>query len=408
MHPVEEIRCRVSDELANHLVVLGVSYSAAIYRAIDVARELVRRCADVIVAMTPSARKAIDPKLFHWATGRKPITSITGDVEHVTYARRCSSMAVAPATLRTMSAIAWGCSNNVVTSMAITARSAGKPVLIVPAMHLDMWRSPQCRKVVELLREEGYSILPPVMKNGRLVMAKPSYVARKIVALTLRGEDLRGLRIVVTAGATREFIDGVRFVSNPSSGRMGIAIAFEAFARGAEVVLVHGHLEVEVPPWIESYEAISTEDMARKLLEVVKSFDPHVVVMAAAPSDFRPRQRFEGKIPSGIEKLVLELVPTPKILKEVRKVFKGILVGFAAEYTTDVNELVERGSRKLAEYDLDLIVVNSVAKPGIGFGSAMNEVVMIDRKGSKSFVGPALKEVVARAILDKVKELVSR
>ncbi len=407
-HPSSEIRCVLSDELRGKLIALGVSYSSALYKAIDIARLLLRYCADVQTIMTPKAARIISPQLFHWATGREPIVELTGRTEHIAMARDADAMVIAPATLKTIASIAYGYASNSVVTTAIAMRSSGKPVVIVPAMHRDLLLSRQAREALAKLYDMGYHLLPPIERNGRVVLPEPYYVARKVVTAALRGEDLRNLRITVTGGATREFIDDVRFISNPSSGRMGVAIATEALFRGASVTFVAGHLEVEPPPWIHIEEVISAEDMARALIKTVERRKPHAIVMAAAPADFKPSEKRSGKIDSRVEELTIRLVPTPKILKEVRKVFDGILVGFAAEVVDSPEELIERARRKLEEYELDAIVANPVGKPGIGFASPRNEVYILTPDGSVTHVGPAIKEVIARSVIDIVKELISR
>lgn len=407
-HPSSEIRCVLSDELRGKLIALGVSYSSAIYRSIDVARYLLRFCADVQTLMTPRAARAISPQLFHWATGRRPITRLTGDVEHIALARQADAMVIAPATLRTVTAIAMGYAVNSVVATAIAMRSQGKPVVIAPAMHRDLLLSRQARESMARLYDMGYYLLPPLEKDGRVVLPDPYYIARKVVSVSLRGEDLRNLRIVVTAGATREFIDDVRFISNPSSGRMGMAIALEAMFRGASTTLVAGHLEAEPPPWIYIERVTSTDEMCRVLMKTVEKKKPHALIMAAAPADFKPSERVKGKIDSRVAELTLKLIPTPKILRELRKVYNGVVIGFAAEVVESSEELIEKARRKLEEYELDAIVANPVGIPGIGFASPMNEVYICTPNGRVKHVGPVLKEVIAREVIDIAKELISR
>lgn len=407
-HPSREIVCKLSHELEGHTVILGVSYSAAIYRAIDVARHLLRYCANVKVLLTPKAAHIIAPDLFHWATGERPLVELSGDTEHIALSKIATSMVIAPATLNTLAKIAHGIADNVVIATAIVMNSFGKPVIVVPTMHREMLLSKQAREIISKLYEQGYQILPPIEENHRIVFPSAYYIARKVVASTLRGEDLRDMRITVTAGATREYIDDIRFISNPSTGRMGIAIALEAFFRGASVNLITGHIEVPLPPWIHIDSAVNTEEMAKVIIRTIERRRPHAVIMAAAPADFKPRERAKGKISSRIEKINLELIPTTKILKELRKVYDGVLVGFAAESVTDLDELAELAKRKLEEYELDAIVANPIGKKGIGFASPINEVIILLPNGTKIHRGPTIKEEIARDILDIVKDLIKK
>ncbi len=409
MHPVEEIRGVVSDELRGKLVLLGVSASSAAYRAIDIARSLIRRGARVVPVLSPRARSWVSPKLFEWATGEKVLVGVSGKVEHVSLAYEASGMLIAPATLKTMSAVAHGYASNALTLCAVTVRSMGKPVALFPAMHRQLWDSSQCRRVVELLRDEGYVLYPPVEKGGRLILANPDHVARVFTSLVLRGRDLEGMRILVTAGATREYLDCVRFLSNPSSGRMGVEIAAEAFARGATTLLVAGHVEVEPPPWIPVLEVLSAEDMLKALLRAVENFRPHAIVMAAAPCDYRPAKRFEGKIESREKpRIAIELVANPKIVREVRKVYRGVLAIFAAEPVEKVEDCEERALKKMEECGADMVVANPVLSPYAGFAKETNAVLIMTRDGYREVVGPAPKSVVARRVVDVVRDLVRR
>ncbi len=409
MHPANEIRGAVSSELDGRSVLLGVTGSSAAYKAIDLARQLLRRGARVITLLSEKAAEFVSPTLFHWATGEKPITSLSGEVEHITLARLCAGMIVAPATLKTMAGIASGYASNAVVATAVVVNSMGKPVVIAPAMHAQLWRSPQCRKALELLKEEGYVVLPPVERDGRLVLPDPRDLARVSTAILLRGRDLEGFRILATAGAAREFIDSVRFISNPSTGRMGVEIAVEAYARGATTLLVAGHLEVSVPPWIPVVRVTSTQEMLESVLRAVKSVRPHALVMAAAPCDYKPSKRFAGKIDSrSAERIELELVRNPKIVKEVRKVYDGVLVMFAAEPVSRAEECEERARAKLEEANADAIIANPVLSESAGFAKSTNEVLVITRDGRKMVWGPEPKEVIARRILDLVKDMVRR
>ena len=407
MHPANEIRGAISSELDGRTVLLGVTGSSAAYKAIDLARQLIRRGARVIPILSRKAAEFVSPTLFHWATGEKPVTSLGGEVEHITLARLSTGMIVAPATLKTMVGIATGYASNALVATAVVMNSMGKPVVVAPAMHVQLWRSPQCRKALEMLREEGYVVIPPVERDGRLVLPDPRDLARVSTAIFLRGRDLEGFRIVVTAGAAREFIDSVRFISNPSTGRMGVEIATEAYARGATALLVAGHLEVSVPPWIPVVTVTSTQEMLDAVLRAVKNVRPHALVMAAAPCDYRPAKRFSGKIDSrAVERVELELVRNPKIVKEVRRVYDGVLIMFAAEPVSRAEECEERAKAKLEEAGADAIIANPILSERAGFGKATNEVLVITRDGRKMVWGPEPKEVIARRIIDLVRDLV--
>ena len=200
----------------------------------------------------------------------------------------------------------------------------------------------------------------------------------------------------------------MRFITNPSSGLMGIALANAAYFRGASVMLIRGPTTLEPVPWVKTVNVVSTEEMANAVRRAAEEHEVDAAILAAAPVDYRPREVFRGKIASGLDKLVLELVPTPKVVAELRKVFRGPIVGFAAEYAPSDEEAVERARRKLLKRGFDVILVNNVAKKGIGFSSPMNELYVVTREGPVEKLGPARKAFIAHMVLDIVKKLARR
>ncbi len=400
-HPSLEITGTVSSELRGHCIALGVTASASIYRALDTARSLMRRGADVRVVMTSEAARLVSPALFEWATGHKVTTGITGDIEHVLLSKECTGFLVAPATYSTLSKIAYGIADNPVSLTAVTMSGYGKPVAVVPAMHEGMERSPQYREIEERLKSQGVMIIPPRVVEGAAKYPNPYLVARAFTAFVLRGFDLKGKRVLVTAGATRSWIDRVRFVSNPSSGRMGVEVAIEAFSRGASVDLVYGSVDVEVPHFVTPHPVETTEQMAERVRELTSKFDYDVVVGAAAPLDFKVRESFEGKLKSeGTYTVTLE--PSPKVLGSVAKKPK-VLVSFAADVVRDDEELLRSALEKASKYGADLVVANPVNVGSYGFASLYDYTVIV-RASSRSYVNLGLqrKEVVARRLLDEV------
>ncbi len=387
---MEEIRGIKWNSLNNKEIILGVSYSVAIYKSIDVARDLIKRGGKVKVVMTEEASKIVSPELFHWATGEEPAWKLSGKTEHVTLVKRASSIVIAPATLRTLSEIAYGIAESPVSLVAVNARGYAKPVILFPAMHIGMLKSPQYERATKLLKEQGYLIFPPLVERGRVKFPEPEMIANLVESITLRGRDYEGIRALVTSGPTREYIDTIRFISNPSSGKMGASIAWELFARGAHVRVVHGPSKAVYPPWVESIEVESTEEMAKKSSE--GEYD--VAFFAAAPADYKPEERFNGKLDSE-ECITLKLVPTPKVVKSVKAKVK---VGFTAVVGEDV---VDMAFKKLEKYDFDMIVANRVDRKDIGFTSDMNEVLILHKDGRVKHVPKLPKLLVARAIIDE-------
>jgi len=257
---------------------------------------------------------------------------------------------------------------------------------------------------VEELEKQGFYVLEPVLEEGKAKYPDVEAVAWWAEAVISRGRDLSGLKIVVSAGATWEYIDPVRIISNPSSGLMGYSIAYEARWRGASVVAVSGHT-CGVPRWsyIRVVDIDTAEDMASTLPEVVEKEEPDIVFYAAAVSDYRPAESSREKIPSSKGRLVLELVPTPKAISEAVKASpRAVHVGFAAETVSSIEELYRKALEKLDKYELDFVAANNVASSGIGFGSEKNMLLVVSWRREKWLIPVMHKRRVARRLLDIV------
>jgi phosphopantothenoylcysteine decarboxylase / phosphopantothenate---cysteine ligase len=308
---------------------------------------------------------------------------------------------LAPATADLLARISHGHADDLLTACLLAAEC---PVLVVPAMNDRMWANVHTQRNVEQLRMDGFSILEP--DTGPLAagegtgpgrMPEPETILSHAARLLEQDRSLSGRRIVVTAGATREPIDPVRFISNHSTGLMGSSIAAAAWRRGADVTLIVGHTDVPVPPGPSVVKTTTTESMADAVHEAFTPAD--ALIMAAAPADFAPSQRAAGKVPKGDLEGEVKLVPTIDILQSV-VAGKGsrIVVGFALE----TGNAVEKGAGKLAAKGLDLIVVNDQTEPGAGFGGETNRVTIVARDGSREALPLMLKSDVADAILDRV------
>ncbi len=402
VHPTSDIRGEVNNYLEGKCIVLGATGSIAIYRSIDTARWLIRRDARVIPVLTREAVKLVSKDLFHWATGEEALVDFTGETEHIGLARMCDSMLVAPATLSTLSKIAYGIVDNPVALTAVSIMGYSKPVVVAPAMHSNMAQTPQYRQAVERLESMGVTVVLPVMSRYAAKYPRPEVLARITAAVTSRGSDMKGLRILVTAGPTREWLDRVRFLSNPSSGMMGVEAALEAWSRGASVDLVHGPMQVEPPHVVSSHRVETTSDMASMVATLTSKNRYDAVIAAAAPVDFRPSQVYSGKYRSG-QMLSLHLEPTPKVIKSMAG-RPRLLVAFAAEVVEGLDELYDRALEKLKSYDADILVANIVGRPGTGFASSMDEVIVMDKSGSTIYSGSIHKELLARMIMDLIVE----
>lgn len=399
-HPSWSIVSSSDNTLKGACIALGVTGSVSIYKSIDVARQLMRWGASIRVVMTKAATELVSPTLFEWATGLPVVTMLTGAVEHVSLARRCRALLIAPATLDTLADIASLHSSDPVSALAQEMLGLGKPVLAVPAMHIGMWR--RARRIIEGLARDGVAFLEPRIEGEQAKYPDPYLVAWWAEARILRGNDLAGLRILATAGPTREHIDAVRVITNPSSGLMGVSLALEAAWRGARVVLVHGPLSCcNWPGWRDylskTISVESTDEMLEKVLEEVREAD--IALYAAAPADYKPEKKSEGKIPSMTGAVNLTLTPTKKIVEYAVKASPSSLhVGFTAE-PLEGEALVSKAFEKLERHGLDLIVANSTLEPGSAFATETNHVYIVSRTGVVQEV-KAHKRVVARSVLD--------
>ncbi|MEM2800991.1 MAG: bifunctional phosphopantothenoylcysteine decarboxylase/phosphopantothenate--cysteine ligase CoaBC, partial [Candidatus Caldarchaeum sp.] len=240
MHPSKEIVGSLSDVLKGRRVALCVTGSVSAYLSPAIARELMRHGAEVTAFLTRDACRLVTPTLLQWATGNPAVTDMTGELEHVRYGREVDLVLVAPATANTLAKIASGIADNVVTALALTAMGYGKIVAVAPAMHEPMWMAEQTRRNVEKLRRMGVVVLEPSVVEQKAKLAEPAYIAEHVLRLLHPKRLPEGVKVLVSAGATVEYLDPIRVVTNQSSGRMGLEIALESYRRGAETTLILG------------------------------------------------------------------------------------------------------------------------------------------------------------------------
>jgi phosphopantothenoylcysteine decarboxylase/phosphopantothenate--cysteine ligase len=386
-------------------VLLGVSGGIAAYKAALVARSLRTAGAEVSVILTENATRFVGADTFSALTGSAAHTSLwerPGDVLHVRLAREADVALVAPATANVIAKLAHGLSDDLLSAALLESTC---PLVVAPAMHTGMWAHPATQGNVRTLRERGARIVGPVSgplahgDEGLGRLAEPEDVVAAVRA-ALAPQDLAGRRILITAGPTHEPIDPVRFLGNRSSGRMGIAIADEALARGATVTLVFGPGTV-TPPAAAHVVAIETAEQMRDAV-LARLDGNEAVVMAAAVADFRPKEVTDAKLKkeAGVPELLLE--PTPDILAELgERRPRPVLVGFAAE----TDQLESAGRAKLAAKHLDLIVVNRVGREGTGFGSDTNEAMLLSADGDDVALERWTKAELARLVVDRLAAL---
>ncbi len=395
--------------LKDKTIVLGVTGGIAVYKAADIVSRLKKLNANVEVIMTEGATEFVSPLTFQTLSNnvvhRKMFNEITSyDVEHISLAQKAALILIAPATANTIGKIASGIADNLLTTVVMASTSK---VVFAPAMNTKMYQNPIVQANMEKLKKLGYEFIKPAKgllacgDYGEGKMAEPVDIVEYVISSFI-DKDLKGKKIVVTAGPTIEPLDPVRYMTNHSSGKMGYCIAKEAADRGAEVVLISGPTYLEPPKGVKHVRVNTTEDMFE---EVGKYFDTcDVLVKSAAPADYRPETVSNTKIKKNkdTDELNIKYVKNPDIAAHYGKMKNNqIMVGFAAE----TENLLQYASKKLKEKNFDFIVANDVSKEGAGFNVDTNIISIIDNKGETTNYPIMDKAQVARIILDKVKYL---
>jgi phosphopantothenoylcysteine decarboxylase/phosphopantothenate--cysteine ligase len=393
-------------------VVLGIGGGIAAYKSAELARALMERGASVQVVMTAAAQEFVRPLTFAALTGRKVITAMFGpeagdtlesSVEHIGVAAQGNVLVVAPATADLLAKFANGLAGDFLSTMYLAFTG---PVVLAPAMNTNMWRHAATQRNLETLRARGHVIVDPedgylacgTVGPGRL--AEPGTIAEAVMRAAGTLRDLEGETVLVTAGPTEEPLDPVRFVSNRSSGKMGYAIAEAAARRGARVILVSGPVSLEAPQGVELAPIHTAAEMRAAVL--ARMDEATIIVKAAAVADYYLPNPAGQKVKKSGGKVMLELEPTADILAEVgRRKGARLLVGFAAE----TGNLVAEARRKLEAKNCDMVVANRVDRPGLGFGSDDNEVVLVMREGGTLELPRASKRDIAGWIFDEVLKL---
>lgn len=394
---------------AGRRILLGVSGGIASYKTAWLARLLAKAGAEVDVVLTRAATEFIGAVTFEALTGRSVHTGLFDSgraLDHIHLARGADAVVIAPATADLMARAATGQADDLLTACLLATEA---PVLMVPAMNDRMWAHAQTQHNAARLRELGYQLLDP--DDGMLAagegsgpgrMPEPETIFAHVGRL-LEGESaLRGRSVLVTAGPTREAIDPVRFLSNRSSGRMGVEIAAAAWRRGADVTLVAGPLSVPAPVGVSVVPVESTEEMRDAVARQIGQ--AHVVVMSAAPADYRAAVHSTSKLKKTGGNRTVELAETPDILRSTIESRRdgAVVVGFALE----TDDLVANAKKKLDSKALDMIVLNSASEPGAGFGVSTNRVTILRRGSDRHEELPLQpKRDVADAILDRVEDL---
>ena len=390
-------------------VVLGVTGGIAVYKACELLRLLQKRGIDVFVVMTQNACRFVAPLTFETLSGH-PVAVDTFDrpqtweVEHIALAKRADLFLIAPATANIMGKMACGIADDMLSTTVMATRA---PVLVAPAMNTGMWENAAVQQNIKTLRARGVEIVAPVSghlacgDNGAGKLEDVAVIAERACKLLFAKKDMEGLRVMVTAGPSREALDPVRYISNRSSGKMGYAIAQAAQKRGAEVTLLSGPVAIEAPQGVKLVPFTTTQELLDRASELAQEQD--LLIQAAAPADYRAKEVAPQKIKKqGGEPMTFTLVENPDVAATLGKAKRSgqVFVGFAAE----TNDVLAHARDKLARKNLDMIVANDVTRPGAGFDVDTNIVTLITKDGQEAL--PMMsKAEVAQRILDRALAL---
>ena len=388
-------------------IVLGVSGGIAAYKSVELLRLFVKEGANVRVIMTKNAQEFVGPLTFEALSGRAVCTDLfeksdDASIRHIDWAQQADIAVIAPATANIVGKLANGIADDALSTfmMAVTC-----PVILCPSMNTHMFESKAVQRNLEILRSDGYFVIDP--DSGSLAcgttgpgrLTEPHDILDRTV-FYLTPKDLKDKKILITAGPTREPIDPVRFISNPSSGKMGFAVARAAEYRGAKVTLITGPTNLLDPNNVAVIRVNTAKEMTLAVLDNFENYD--IIIKTAAVSDYRPKDYAEQKLKKDNDELVLSLERTQDILKEISRIKKEqVLVGFAAE----TEHLERHAEQKMAEKKLDIIVGNIVGHPDTGFGADTNTVTLFYKGGTKENLPKMPKDDVANLLLDRILKI---
>jgi phosphopantothenoylcysteine decarboxylase/phosphopantothenate--cysteine ligase len=393
--------------IENKNIVLGISGGIAAYKSAELLRLYIKAGASVRVIMTQNAQAFVGPLTFEALSRQSVCTNLfeksgNASIRHIEWAEKADVVVIAPATANIIGKLANGIADDALSTFMLAVTC---PAILCPSMNTHMFESSAVQRNLEMLRSDGYFIIDPESGNlacgttgpGRL--PEPEDIFDRTVCY-LTPKDLKGKKLLVTAGPTREPIDPVRYISNPSSGKMGFAVATAAEYRGAEVTLITGPSNLLSPNNVRVIRVNTAQEMAQAVFEYTEYSD--IVIKAAAVSDYRPANRSEQKIKKQADQLVLSLEKTRDILKEIGKNKNGkILVGFAAE----TEHLERHAQQKLVEKNLDIIVANIVGYPDSGFDADTNTVTLFYKDRAKEDLPKMTKQEVANLLLDRIVKM---
>lgn len=404
-HPSSDIIGSWGRELSDKRIILCVAGSVAAYRAIDMARLLMRHGASVTCVASHAALRLIHKDYLQWATGNEVVTDLTGKMEHIQLADRGRSDAILvyPATANTLGKLACGIDDTPISTVLTTALGAAIPIVLCPAMHQVMYENEAVKRNMEFL-EEKVTIIPPDMIEGKAKAPEPSHVLDHMMGILGRNGPLAGKKVLVTAGPTTEYIDPVRVITNLSSGKTGVHIARCLVCAGAQVTLIYGPGSASPPASVTLVRVTTSQEMADELYRRLEA-GPDIVVMAAAVADYTPKKRSDKKIKK-MDSLPLEKVP--KIIGHIKDIREDVLlVGFKAEAGASAEELIKAAREQIAETGADLVVANDVGARRYLQDPSSNEVVIVSSDSAVSS-GWIPKEAIARIIVREIERRIAK
>jgi phosphopantothenoylcysteine decarboxylase/phosphopantothenate--cysteine ligase len=393
--------------IKNKNIIIGVCGGIAAYKSVELLRLLKKQDANVRVIMTRNARAFVGSLTFEALSGQPVWTGLFEErndaaIRHIDWAREADAVVIAPATANMIGKLAGGIADDALSTVMLAVTS---PVLLCPSMNTHMYENRAVQRNLEILRRDGYYILEP--GSGELAcgttgpgrLPEPEIILDRLISY-LCPKDLKDKRVLVTAGPTQEPIDPVRYISNPSSGKMGFSVAKAAEQRGGKVTLITGPSHLSDPLNVTVIRVQTADEMAHTVFTHME--DTQIIIKTAAVSDFKPIKELQHKIKKGDSAITIETQKTQDILKELgRKKKNQVLVGFAAE----TEELEQNAAQKLAEKNLDIIAANLLGNPGSGFGVDTNKITLIYKDGRKEVLPQMTKDEIAHILLDRIVEL---
>jgi len=403
-HPSLDIVGSHGVELSGKKIVLCVAGSVAAYKAIELARLLMRHGADVTCVTSDAVTKLVQPDYFKWATGNKVITKLTGELEHIRLAdyNQADLIIVYPATANTLGKLANGIDDTPISTILTVGFGSKIPILMCPAMHASMYDNVAVKKNVEFLKNKIEFLIPQKME-GKAKVSEPEDVLEYVLRKFGFSSILKNKKVLMTAGPTIEYIDPIRVITNQSSGKTGVLLASELISSGAKVTLIYGP-GIEKPPKGAKIIKISTSNEMLNAVknEMVKKFD--IIIMAAAVSDYTPINPSKNKMKSDKDQMEIRLEKTPKIIDQIKKIQKNVfLVGFKAEIGISKKELIRVAKKKMNESSADLIVANDVGSARYKKNPEFNEILIIDSHQVINF-GWKKKEKIAKLIREEIEK----